>query len=63
MENVPQRLWKVKEAAKYLSLSPWKIRHLVIDGTLPYLQLEERGPFLLDVRDIDTFIEAQKRMY
>lgn len=63
METVPKRLLKVKEAGNYLSLSPWKTRQLVINGTLPYLQMEERGPFLLDVRDLDAFVEAQKRTY
>jgi excisionase family DNA binding protein len=57
------RLVKVKEAAKYLSLSPWKVRQLVIVGTLPYIQLEERGPFLIDIRDLETFIKERKLRY
>ena len=63
MERKPQRLIKVKDAAAYLSLSPWKIRKLVADGDLPYIQLDYRGPFLLDVRDLDAFIHSRKQTY
>jgi excisionase family DNA binding protein len=54
------RLLKVKEAAQYLSISTWKIRRLIGDRQLPYLQFEAYGPFLLDVADLDAFIEANK---
>lgn len=58
-----RRLLKLKEACKYLSLSPWRVRKLVCDRVLPFIQLEERGPFLFDIRDLDKFIESRKQTY
>ena len=48
-------------AAEYLSLSPWKLRRLIQEGRLPVVQDTEGGPFLIDVRDLDGFIERNKR--
>jgi excisionase family DNA binding protein len=56
-----RRLLRIKEASTYLSLSPWKLRQLVADGKLPVVQDTEGSPFLLDVRDLDGFIERSKR--
>ena len=46
MENKPQRLLKVKDAAAYLSLSHRKVRKLVADGDIPYIQLDYRRAIL-----------------
>jgi excisionase family DNA binding protein len=56
-----RRLLRLKTAAVYLSLSPWKLRSLIQDGRLPVVQDMEGSPFLLDVRDLDAFIERNKR--
>jgi excisionase family DNA binding protein len=55
------RLLRTAEAAEYLSCSPWKLRKLIADGRLPVVQDVEGAPFLLDVRDLDGFIERNKR--
>ena len=55
------RLFRLKMAAEYLSLSPWKLRRLIQEGRLPVVQDCEGGPFLLDVRDLDGFVERNKR--
>jgi excisionase family DNA binding protein len=55
-----QRLVKVKEAAAYLSISPWSLRKLVQGQEIPIVRLQDRGPWLLDVRDLDRFVEARK---
>jgi excisionase family DNA binding protein len=55
-----RRLVKVKEAAAYLSISPYSLRKLVQSQELPIVRLQERGPWLLDVRDLDRFIEGRK---
>ena len=47
---LPRRLLRVREAAQYLSVSPWKLRRLVQDGLLPIVQA-----------DLDAFIERNKR--
>ncbi len=56
-----RRLFRLKMAAEYLSLSPWKVRRLIQAGRLPVVQDCEGGPFLLDVRDLDGFVERNKR--
>jgi excisionase family DNA binding protein len=56
-----KRLLRVREAAEYLSLSPWKLRRLIQDGRLPIVQASEGGAWRVDVRDLDAFIEQNKR--
>jgi excisionase family DNA binding protein len=55
-----RRLVKVKEAAAYLSISPWSLRKLIQCQELPIVRLQDRGPWLLDVRDLDRFVDARK---
>ena len=55
-----KRMMRVREAAAYLGSSPWKIRQLIADRRIPFMQ-DGDGPFLLDVRDLDGFIERSKR--
>jgi excisionase family DNA binding protein len=55
-----KRLLRTREAAHYLSLSPWKVRRLIQDGRLPVVQDGDGAPFLLDVRDLDGYIERNK---
>jgi excisionase family DNA binding protein len=57
-----RRLLRLKQASEYLSLSPWKIRQLIQCGKLPVVQDTEGSPFLLDVRDLDGFVERSKRI-
>jgi excisionase family DNA binding protein len=56
-----KRLLRVREAAEYLSISPWKLRRLVQDGLLPIVQDRDGGAWRVDVRDLDSFIERNKR--
>jgi len=55
-----RRLLKVKEAADYLGVSTWKLRKLIMDGELPYVQDGDNSPFLLDVVDLDKWITKYK---
>jgi excisionase family DNA binding protein len=55
-----KRLLRVREAADYLSVSPWKLRRLAQDGHLPIVQASEGGAWRVDVRDLDSFIERHK---
>jgi len=41
--------------------SPWKVRQLIANRRIPFLQ-DGDGPFLLDIRDLDGFIERSKRI-
>lgn len=57
-----RRLLPTRDAAAYLSVSPWQLRNLVHTGQIPVVQHAEGGRFLLDVRDLDAWIERNKRM-
>jgi excisionase family DNA binding protein len=59
--TLQRRLIRTKEAAAYLSMSDWKLRRLIQEGTFPVVQDHEGGPFLLDVRDLDGYVENHKR--
>ena len=60
--TVHRRLVRTKEAATYLSMSEWKLRRLIQDGIVPFIQDQEGGPFLLDIRDLDVYIEGNKHI-
>jgi excisionase family DNA binding protein len=61
ISTLQRRLIRTKEAASYLSMSDWKLRRLIQEGTFPVIQDHEGGPFLLDVRDLDGYVENHKR--
>jgi len=56
-----RRLMRLKEAARYLGLSPWKLRHIIQSGELPIVKYSENAPWLLDVRDLDGWVEHNKQ--
>jgi excisionase family DNA binding protein len=58
--TLQRRLIRTKEAAAYLSMSDWKLRRLIQEGTFPVIQDHEGGPFLLDIRDLDGYVENNK---
>ena len=58
-EVISKRLYSVKEAGKYLGRSPWAIRHLIWEGHLP--QVRQGRRVMVDVVDMDQFIEKYKR--
>jgi excisionase family DNA binding protein len=51
---------RLREAAQYLCLSPWKLRHIIQSGRLPIVQYGENAPWLLDVRDLDEWVDRNK---
>lgn len=60
--ELPARLLRLKDAARYLSVSTWTLRRLVQAGDLPVLKLGDGAPWLLDVRDLDRWIETSKQV-
>jgi len=52
------RLPRIAEAARYLSATTWFIRSLIWSHSIPFLQLGKRH--LIDVRDLDAYIDSQK---
>ena len=57
-----RRLFRLKEAARYLCLSPWKLRGIIQAGHLPIVKYAENVPWLLDVRDLDGWVERNKQI-
>jgi len=57
-----RRALRIKDAARYLSVSPRCIRTLVQKGELPLVQIAEssHSPWLLDVKDLDSLVERKK---
>jgi excisionase family DNA binding protein len=59
--TLQRRLIRTKEAAAYLSISDWKLRRLIQEGTFQVVQDHDGGPFVLDIRDLDSYVENHKR--
>jgi hypothetical protein len=63
MASQPQpekRLLRIKPAATYLGICPWRLRRIVASGDLPVIRLDDHAAWLLDVRDLDRWIEGNK---
>jgi len=58
----PLRLMKLRQAAVYLNYSPSQLRILVQQGQIPYLPGRgQNGAWRFDLRDLDAFIEREKK--
>ena len=55
-----RRLLRLKPAAQYLSISPGKLRALIQAQEIPIVKYGENAPWLIDVRDLDHWIERNK---
>lgn len=53
-----RRLFSINEIAHYLGRSAWTIAEMVRTGKLPYIPDGKRK--LLDIRDIDRWIETNR---
>jgi excisionase family DNA binding protein len=60
MQPMQRRMLKLKDAAQYVAMSVWTLRRLLRDGEIPYLQRGE-GNITIDQRDLDIYIEKNKR--
>ena len=60
MTVMTRRLLRTKQAATYLSMSEWKLRRLIQNEIIPFVQDQRGGPFLVDVCDLDAYIEGNK---
>jgi hypothetical protein len=58
---ITPRLMKTKDAARYLAVSPWKLRSLVQAGEIACILGDATSPWLFDNHDLDDWIERQKR--
>jgi hypothetical protein len=59
--EIPPRLLDVDDAGRYVGMSDKGIRELIVQGDLPYIQkVPGRSPYLIDIKDLDRWIEANK---
>ena len=56
-----KRLYSIKEASEYLGRGIWAIRKMIWKGEIPYVKAGRR--ILLDIRDIDNWIEGSKTRF
>ena len=58
----PCRLLRLKDAAVYVSLSPWKLRGLIQSGEIPVVRNGDgaAGVWLLDRKDLDDWVSRAK---
>ncbi len=59
-QPITRRLLRLKIAAQYVSLSTWTLRGMIQRGELPVVRGAEGAPWLLDIRDLDNWIEQNK---
>lgn len=55
-----RRLVRLKQAAEYLSLSCWQLRRIIQSGAVPIVKTGENAPWLVDVRDLDAWVDQHK---
>jgi excisionase family DNA binding protein len=60
---VKPRLIRTKDAARYLGVSPWKLRQLVLDGQLSFVNDGDGSPWRFDLHDLDALIVRQKQSF
>ena len=60
--TIARRLLRLKPAAEYLSLGAGTLRALCQRGEIPVIRLSDSGtaPWLIDIRDLDLWIERTK---
>lgn len=57
------RLIRTKDAARYLGVSPWKIRQLVLAGKLNFVDDGDGSPWRFDLHDLDAYIAQRKQSF
>jgi excisionase family DNA binding protein len=60
-ERPRKRLYTINQAAEHLGRSPWAVRSMIWSGKFPAVRDGKR--LLLDVHDLDRWIEASKVSY
>jgi excisionase family DNA binding protein len=60
--SIVPRLLRTSDAARYLNISPWKLRKLVHDAELPVIERKdgEGANWLFDRNDLDRWVEENK---
>lgn len=56
-----KRLYSIQDASVYLGRSVWAVREMLWAGKMPYIKDGRR--VLLDIADIDAWIEKNKTIF
>jgi len=59
---IAPRLLPLKKAAQYLGLTVWAIRERIWAGQIPVVQFPGGRKMYVDVNDLDSFIDRNKRV-
>jgi len=57
------RLLTIPKAAEYLGLTKWAMRERIWAGQIPYIQFRGGRKIYVDVNDLDSFIQKNKRIF
>ena len=61
-QGIPNpRLLPLKDAADWLGLTVWAIRERIWAGQIPVVQFPDGRKQYIDVQDLETFIQSNKR--
>lgn len=60
-QGLNKRLYSIQEASVYLGRSVWAVREMLWAGKMPYIKDGRR--VLLDIKDIDLWIEKNKTTF
>ena len=60
-QKLNKRLYSIPEAGQYLGRTVWAVREMIYAGKIPYIRDGRR--MLLDINDMDTWIEENKSHY
>ena len=57
------RLLPLKEASRVMGLTLWSVRERIWSGQLPVVQFPGGRKMFIDTRDIDIFIDRNKKVF
>lgn len=59
--RLTRRMLRTRDASEYLGISAWTLRRLMHRGEIPFIQ-NGQGSATLDIRDLDAYIDGNKRV-
>ena len=65
IDNPPHRLLTLKQAAEYLGpgVTVWTLRERIWAGDIPFMQWPGGRKILVDMKDLNAFVERNKRTF
>ncbi|MGD1082116.1 MAG: helix-turn-helix domain-containing protein [Candidatus Sulfotelmatobacter sp.] len=60
LQTNARRLVRLKQASEYLSISCWTLRQIIQAGEIPIVKVRDGAPWLLDLSDLDSWVDQHK---